>query len=151
MIEAWPADDAVPITGSELIERAQANADWRSALVEWCPPKGEATLPTAKVLGERLRRIRRKIIASHLIDSGAHTKRGVPWVRRAVRLGTEPGDAGDTGEAATLLRGREPFSSHGAGEASPASPASPQNGHGSPKIGLRDLSETGRRILGGAR
>jgi hypothetical protein len=103
MVECWPVADEVSVTCASLIEWANIEppmADmtkramfdkerpireqWRNALLEWLPAK-KGDLPTARELGYALRSIKGSVVGNFRIESGEHTKSGIPW--RRVRIG----------------------------------------------------------------
>ena len=80
VLDAWPAAPDAPVTVAELLAGAAPGTPWRAALVEWCPPRGADPLPTARVAGNRLRGVRRRVVGDRYVDAGPHGRGGVPWV-----------------------------------------------------------------------
>jgi hypothetical protein len=88
VVERWPAQDGDPLTVGDLLERATPGSPWRAALVEWCPPRGDAELPTARALGYRLRAVRRRVVGVRMIDAGQRSADGATWARIRIDGGT---------------------------------------------------------------
>jgi hypothetical protein len=84
VIEQWPAAEGEPVTAAELLARAAPQSPWRAVLLEWCPARGSDELPTARVLGNRLRGIRRKVIGQRYFDAGEPVRSGATWILRRV-------------------------------------------------------------------
>jgi hypothetical protein len=81
VVEAWPAADEEIITSVDLLDRATVGSEWRSALLEWCPPRRGTELPNGRELGIALGKIRRRIVAGRLVDRAGRGRLGVQWVR----------------------------------------------------------------------
>lgn len=92
MVQCWPVPDDRMTTTTDLVEWADTTfgkedmsvrSPWRSALLEWCPAKN-GDLPTPRELGYALRGVRDAIIGEFRIQSGEHSKNGVPWSRTRI-------------------------------------------------------------------
>jgi hypothetical protein len=81
VLEHWPANEGQPITVAELLRAAARDCAWRTALIDWCPPRGRDPLPAPRTLGNRLRGIRRSVIDGRYLDGAKKKGRdGVQWV-----------------------------------------------------------------------
>lgn len=104
MIACWPVADDIDVTAEDLVNWAQIvppmDADmktrsayeetratrelWRSALLEWLPPK-RGDLPTPVELGYALRELKDAVISDFRVVAGKRSLRGILWKR--VRMG----------------------------------------------------------------
>jgi putative DNA primase/helicase len=100
MVECWPVADGVQVTAAALIDWAtitppmsldgtkrehfertrQIREMWRNALLEWLPAR-KGDLPTARELGEQLKKLRGAIIGDYKIKADERTNSGIPWSR----------------------------------------------------------------------
>lgn len=98
MVQCWPVADEVETTAAALIKLAEMPAPdsvqemWRNALLDWCPAKGSAQLPTARDLGYALRAIKGSVVENYRIESGPHSKTGIPWRRICLSPETKRAD-----------------------------------------------------------
>jgi hypothetical protein len=96
MVECWPFEDGVAVTAATLIDFANTNSAlgmdpakrtaremWKNALLDWLPAK-KGDFPTARELGYALRSIDGSIIGNFKIESGQHSRSGVPWSRTRI-------------------------------------------------------------------
>ena len=113
-LAAWPSDE--PATSGDLLRMAEADPEWRAALVEWLGTR-RGDLPTSRAMGYALRAVRGRVVDGHRLVTTRDRTGVTRWSR------TTAGDAGDEGHP-PLLRAQGPSKCVG-GSASPASPASP--------------------------
>lgn len=93
----WPVADGVGVTSGDLVrmayesvhigdaaeeaEEKKKSKAWRTALLEWCPPKRGSELPRSNALGMKLRSINGMIVGQYKIAGSKHGENGVVWYR----------------------------------------------------------------------
>jgi putative DNA primase/helicase len=95
-VERWPALENKPVTVRELLDFAseititptvdmslEKRKLWRDALLEWCPPNRAegGDLPSARILGCALRKIKGAIVGDHKLEHGKKGEQGMPWTK----------------------------------------------------------------------
>jgi hypothetical protein len=102
LLESWPEIDPnnVGLTTAELLGRLDADhgafSSVRAAIVELCPPDS-GPLPTVRQLGNRLSRLRRRIVGGKSLDYRKRGGRQRAW--RLVSVNPGQGDSSDSSDS----------------------------------------------------
>ncbi len=123
-----------PISASEAITRLQAGGEGelsilRSAVIELCSSPGQ--LPSPRVLGNRLKKFRGRVIQGQALRAAGKSKFGMTWAVQDVANTTTIGDSMDSGDSSENqgslwnASGCRDSGSDGLGEESPESAESP--------------------------
>lgn len=88
---------------TEVVKRLSATPEFidsaaklRTAIDAFCPSRGPSS-PSARALGARLSRVRKRVVAGMMFDTlGAKTSAGVVWVVRKVTAASDSRDSSDS-------------------------------------------------------